>query len=515
MAEFELKDFTDALLDDLELENVDELNSLFKDAIFNPSLLNKIITTLEKYDPKHEHDLLLHVYQFFNSNREELSQDFTPRSLAQLLSELTKGCSHSLDLCGGVGQLTIYNSSNHHTIQELDDEIIPYLLINLVFNNIDATVQNIDCISLEQKKVYLVENGEIKIKKQKELIPPKHDCVISNPPFNTRTDNSIEINNITFKNLLNYAFIERALEQSTNDAKIVFILPNGVLSSSQEKEYRKHLIDAGYLRAVITCPNSMFESTSIPVCVLYLDKQKTDKISFVDAREYYDVSVRHQKGEGSASHRNRTYKKNIAVFSEKQIQKIVDCIHNEIDEEGFSKTINKKEIDSEYIITPNRFVGFKFKEGKTRPYEDIINDINRIRREKNKLKLTCNKVWLKELNLDEVSDSHKESNSLTESTNGFLEYMDLPKLLNEDWIASSNSKILKWENKDKEELSSVLINIIPMWKQHIYYLNTEENRLLSELRDKLLPELMKGKIDVDDYDDSTENPSSTKTENTS
>ncbi len=41
--------------------------------------------------------------------------------------------------------------------------------------------------------------------------------------------------------------------------------------------------------------------------------------------------------------------------------------------------------------------------------------------------------------------------------------------------------------------------IFNTWKQHIYYLNFEENRYLAELRDALLPELMSGKIDVKQY----------------
>ena len=36
-----------------------------------------------------------------------------------------------------------------------------------------------------------------------------------------------------------------------------------------------------------------------------------------------------------------------------------------------------------------------------------------------------------------------------------------------------------------------------MWKQHIMYLNNEENRYLIELRDALLPDLMSGKIDLE------------------
>jgi hypothetical protein len=36
-----------------------------------------------------------------------------------------------------------------------------------------------------------------------------------------------------------------------------------------------------------------------------------------------------------------------------------------------------------------------------------------------------------------------------------------------------------------------------MWSQHIYYLNNEENRLLAEFRDALLPKLMSGEISVE------------------
>lgn len=36
------------------------------------------------------------------------------------------------------------------------------------------------------------------------------------------------------------------------------------------------------------------------------------------------------------------------------------------------------------------------------------------------------------------------------------------------------------------------------WKQMIMYLNNEENRYLAEFRDALLPELMSGRIEVND-----------------
>lgn len=64
------------------------------------------------------------------------------------------------------------------------------------------------------------------------------------------------------------------------------------------------------------------------------------------------------------------------------------------------------------------------------------------------------------------------------------------------FTASKKKNEIKFENNSKEQLSSVLIMILQNWKQHIYYLNKEENRYLAELRDALLPELMGGKIDL-------------------
>ena len=42
---------------------------------------------------------------------------------------------------------------------------------------------------------------------------------------------------------------------------------------------------------------------------------------------------------------------------------------------------------------------------------------------------------------------------------------------------------------------------LPMFKQHIYYLNTVENKLLAELRDAILPDLLSGNIDVSKLED--------------
>ena len=69
----------------------------------------------------------------------------------------------------------------------------------------------------------------------------------------------------------NMAFILSALNWIDNRA--VVLLPNNVLSSSQKQEQsiRQELIRQNLLLAVITLPGDMFESTSIPTCLLIFD----------------------------------------------------------------------------------------------------------------------------------------------------------------------------------------------------------------------------------------------------
>ena len=62
--------------------------------------------------------------------------------------------------------------------------------------------------------------------------------------------------------------------------------------------------------------------------------------------------------------------------------------------------------------------------------------------------------------------------------------------------ATKNKNEVKFENNNKDDVSSIFMMIFNTWKQHIYYLNNVENRYLAELRDALLPDLMSGKIEI-------------------
>lgn len=123
----------------------------------------------------------------------------------------------------------------------------------------------------------------------------------------------------------NMAFVLSALNWAENRA--VILLPNGVLASGQKQEQsiRKQLIAQNLLLAVISLPGNMFESTSIPTCLLVFDKHKeTRKIAMVDLTDKCDEEIRDQRGQfGGASHEGRTYHKTIKVISDSIILSLI------------------------------------------------------------------------------------------------------------------------------------------------------------------------------------------------
>lgn len=330
--------------------------------------------------------------------------------------------------------------------------------------------------------------------------------LISNPPYNMKwtlppfaqIQSRFADCELPPESNANYAFILSALDLIDNRA--VFLLPCGVLSTDnkQEKEIRKYLVEKNLIEAVIICPGKMFESTDIPTCIMVFNKRKeTTHISFVDMRQTYEIEQREQNGQfGGASHENRTYKKEVKLFTDEQMQKAIDCIVNQSIIPEFAKSVSVQNIvENDFILVPSRYIEFQEQEYKHREYAEIVQDINRITAEKNACKLTINESLAKTLGFN--VELYKQDQQQDSGLNDLLKQLGAEPLAKQNYFtASKNKNEIKFENNSKDILSSVLMMILNMWKQHIYYLNNEENRYLAELRDALLPELMSGKIDV-------------------
>lgn len=322
--------------------------------------------------------------------------------------------------------------------------------------------------------------------------------LVSNPPYNIRhklPDLAGFMNRYMGYTLppesnANYAFILTGLDMV--DDRAVFILPNSVLTSSEksERQIREELVMDNLLLGVISMPGGMFESTSIPTCILIFDKRKkTRRIALIDLSKQCEDEVRDQRGQyGEASHTKRTYHKTVKVIPPDVMQRCVELIDSGEDEKDLCKWITPEEARSnDFNLTPRRYFEVQT-ETHHRSFKDIAADYNRIISFKNEIKIKMNKTAAKRLGYDCMD---REQPDLTKSFSVVGEKAEA-----ENNIRFSNDDGIQISISTKKGIHPLIIDFLNHWKQMIIYLNTEENRLLAEFRDALLPELMSGKIDV-------------------
>ena len=510
--DMELKELTARICDLFGCASVDTLPDKIMFALFsqNPTMY------FDKYKevcPDLTVDWLQRVYQFYHADRTEKKQDYTPVALAKLVAYLSymPGEKVVYDCCCGSGALSIQkwcaNPKLKFICEELDEKVLPILLFNLCIRNIEATIVNRDILSGDIFHSYSTVKGAMYASVQRPMFPEtelqKADVSVSNPPFNLISSVSEDITkDLPLKYTCNFAFVAHCLQRGERCA---LILPRGVLTSKEELECRKYRISKGWLKAAISLPEKMFESTSVATCILLLDKKNISKeVMLVNAEKMKSVEVREQRGEGNASHYNRIYKKEFNTFSDEQIAAICELTTKEQD--SFSKRISQEELEEHgYNLTIGPYLSIELEGTIHRDFNAIISDINRIIRERNVIKVTVNKVWAERLGLAEVISDCEATNevvkAINESFSLFKNYEVKEKIIENKYIQSSNSKVFVIENTDKEILSSIMPFFMNMYKQHLYYLNNEENRLLAELRDSMLPLLMNGDLMLKDSDE--------------
>lgn len=509
----ELKELNSKVIELLKIESPEQIPDSLMEIVLNgkTEYFDKFCNLVEDLSI----DWLQKIFQYYLADRKVKMQDYTPVSLAKFVGKLVRTENeHTVyDLCAGSGALTIqkWNLNNElkFVCYEYDKTVIPILLFNLAARNIDAVVVNGDALQDEVFATYLVKKGDkySSVKKIENFKPEKTDSCISNPPYNMKWKIPLfaqlqpRFNDCELppENNANYAFILTALDNCNE--KVSMILPCGALSSEvvSEKQIRQYLVKKNLIESVILCPDKMFEATSIPTCLLTLSKKKeTTHIAFLDMRKTCDVEQREQNGQfGGASHENRTYKKAVNVFSDEQMESAIDSIINQKSIPEFSKSVSVQTIsENDYCLVPSRYIEFQENDFTHRDYGEIIDDLNRVINEKNGLKLTMNETLAKSIGLYDIFQMFKQSEETADSMNQMLVFTG-KKIEKENFISmTKKAGELKFENGSKNSISTILLSILQMWKQHIMYLNNEENRYLVELRDALLPDLMSGKIDL-------------------
>ena len=99
-------------------------------------------------------DWMQMIYQYYLADRKEKKQDYTPASLAQFMGLLAGDSEEIVDMCAGSGALIIQKWQQNHdtrfTALEIDENVIPFLLFNMVLRNITCRVYQMDALSGEE-----------------------------------------------------------------------------------------------------------------------------------------------------------------------------------------------------------------------------------------------------------------------------------------------------------------------------------------------------------------------------
>jgi len=110
-------------------------------------------------------DWMQKIYQYYLADRKEKKQDYTPASLAQFMGLLAGRSERIVDMCAGSGALIIQKWSQKpdtgFTALEIDENVIPFLLFNMVLRNVRCRVFHMNALTGEDAvKAWDVVKGE-------------------------------------------------------------------------------------------------------------------------------------------------------------------------------------------------------------------------------------------------------------------------------------------------------------------------------------------------------------------
>ncbi len=289
------------------------------------------------------------MHHFASESGKSKGQFYTPSEVSLLLSlllgidENTRQDKSIYDPTCGSGSLLLKASSlagkNGLTIygQEKDISTTALCKMNMILHN-SATADIAKGGSSTLSNPLFIKNGMLQT----------FDYVVANPPFSLKnwTDGlsidpkSKQVINDRFNRFEDgtppekngdFAFLLHIIKSLKNTGKGAVILPHGVLfRGNAEGVIRKNLLLKGYIKGVIGLAPNLFYGTSIPACVIVLDKETPARkgVFMIDASKDF-------KKDGN---KNR--------LRDQDIQKMIDTFNAYKEIPYYSKMVSLEEISA-------------------------------------------------------------------------------------------------------------------------------------------------------------------------
>ncbi len=315
-------------------------------------------------------DLLGDAYEylmrhFASESGKSKGQFYTPSEVSLLLSLLlgidgnTKQDKSIYDPTCGSGSLLLKASSlageKGLSIygQEKDISTTALCKMNMILHNNPGADIKGGSSTLSDPDTFKTENGMLKT----------FDYVVANPPFSLKnwTDGfsidpkSKQVINDRFNRFEDgtppekngdFAFLLHIIKSLKNTGKGAVILPHGVLfRGNAEGAIRKNLLTKGYIKGVIGLAPNLFYGTSIPACVIVLDKENAHArkgVFMIDASKDF-------KKDGN---KNR--------LREQDVQKMIDTFNALKEIPYYSKMVSLEKISAnDYNLNIPRYIAAK------------------------------------------------------------------------------------------------------------------------------------------------------------
>lgn len=159
----ELKKLSEQLIGLFGIEGIPDMAAALREAALNQNtkIMDEFVTLV---NGDLSVDWIQKIFQYYEADREQKKQDYTPKSLADLTGRLVGTCDTVIDLCAGSGALTIQRWNRDKDCKfeciEYDDKAISYLLFNLAVRNIESVVKRMDVLSGEVFEAFKIIKGE-------------------------------------------------------------------------------------------------------------------------------------------------------------------------------------------------------------------------------------------------------------------------------------------------------------------------------------------------------------------
>ena len=359
-------------------ENISKYISDDRDG-FCKAIINKLVKFSFEEIFAQKFDFFASMFEYlikdYNSNSGgKYAEYFTPHAVARIISlclinKETKNVS-CYDPSSGSGTLLINLA---HQIgeakctinsQDISQKSSQLLRLNLILNNLVHSIPNVIQGNVISEPFH----------KDKDYNLKKFDYIVANPPF--KLDFSDYRNNLDTKEnkdrffagipnippkekesmAIYILFIQHIIFSMKKKGKAAIVVPTGFLTAkSLAKKIREKIIDEKMLTGVINMPSNIFANTGTNVSIMFLDKNKTSDVIFIDGSNLGD------KLDYDGIQRT--------VLSEKDEKLIFNCFNNKKVIEDFSVKVKYQDIiDKNYSFWTGQYFKIKIK------YEKISKD---------------------------------------------------------------------------------------------------------------------------------------------